>query len=92
MVISVPRIFLPTSHGRNVTHAVNNAKRFYSLKDTVLSYRVSEALNVLREVRTDKSKSNYSNPDNDPRGPWISSSYVNPATQRAAPQFGLPHP
>ena len=65
----------------------NNAKRFYSLKDTVLSYRVSEALNVLREVRTDKSKSNYSNPDNDPRGPWISSSYVNPATKEQRPNL-----
>ena len=41
----------------------NNAKRFYSLKDTVLSYRVSETLSVIREARTDKSKSNYSNPD-----------------------------
>ena len=65
----------------------NNAKRFYSLKDTVLSYRVSGALNVLREVRTDKSKSNYSNPDNDPRGPWISSSYVNPATKEQRPNL-----
>ena len=59
----------------------NNAKRFYSLKDTVLCYRLSESLNVIREARTEKSKSNYSNPDNDPRGPWISSSYVNPATK-----------
>ena len=65
----------------------NNAKRFYSLKDTVLSYRVSEALNVIRETRTDKSKSNYSNPDNDPRGPWISSSYVNPATKEQRPNL-----
>ena len=65
----------------------NNAKRFYSLKDTVLSYRASEALNVVREVRTDKSKSNYSNPDNDPRGPWISSSYVNPATKEQRPNL-----
>ena len=65
----------------------NNAKRFYSLKDTVLSYRVSEALNVVREVRTEKSKSNYSNPENDPRGPWISSSYVNPATKEQRPNL-----
>ena len=65
----------------------NNAKRFYSLKDTVLSYRVSEALNVIREARTDKSKSNYSNPDDDPRGPWISSSYVNPATKEQRPNL-----
>ena len=68
----------------------NNAKRFYSLKDTVLSYRVSEALNVIREARTDKSRSNYSNPDNDPRGPWISSSYVNPATKEQRPNLVYP--
>ncbi len=59
----------------------NNAKRFYSLKDTVLSYRVTDTLDIIRESRSEKSKSNYSNPDNDPRGPWISSSYVNPATK-----------
>ena len=68
----------------------NNAKRFYSLKDTVLSYRVSETLSVIREARTDKSKSNYSNPDNDPRGPWISSSYVNPATKERRPNLVYP--
>ena len=59
----------------------NNAKLFYSLKDTVLCYRFSDALKVVREPRSEKSKGNYLNPDNDPRGPWISSSYVNPATR-----------
>ncbi len=59
----------------------NNAKRFYSLKDTVLSYRASEDVVLIREDRSEKSKGNYTNPDNDPRGPWISSSYVNPATK-----------
>src|SRR5215211_1595669 len=52
----------------------NNAKRFYSLKDTVLAYRGSETLERLRESRSEKSKANYTNPDGDPRGPWISSS------------------
>ena len=59
----------------------NNAKRFYSLKDTVLCYRASEDLEIVREGRSEKSKKNYTNPDNDPRGRWISSSYVNPATK-----------
>lgn len=59
----------------------NNAKRFYSLKDSILTYRKSEALEYIKEERTDKSDSNYSNPDNDPRGPWATSSYVNPATK-----------
>ena len=68
----------------------NNAKRFYSLKDTVLSYRSSNTVDIIRESRTDKSKSNYSNPDNDPRGPWISSSYVNPATKEQRPNLVYP--
>jgi adenine-specific DNA-methyltransferase len=57
----------------------NNARLFYSLKDTVVAYRRSDLVSLLRESRTAKSKDIYSNPDNDPRGPWTSSSYVNPA-------------
>ncbi|MGH9697809.1 MAG: site-specific DNA-methyltransferase, partial [Bryobacteraceae bacterium] len=72
----------------------NNAKRFYSLKDTVLCYRASERLDFIRESRSEKSKANYANPDKDPRGPWISSSYVNPATKEERPNLVYPihHP
>lgn len=63
----------------------NNAKMFYSIKDSILVYRKSEALNVLKEPRTEKSDALYSNQDNDPRGPWITSSYVNPATKSERP-------
>lgn len=59
----------------------NNAKMFYSLKDTILVYRRSPAVSVLKEGRTEKADSNYNNPDNDERGPWMTSSYVNPATK-----------
>ena len=59
----------------------NNARLFYSLKDTLVAFRRSESLNYLREARTEKSREIYSNPDNDPRGVWTSSSYVNPATK-----------
>jgi adenine-specific DNA-methyltransferase len=65
----------------------NNAKLFYSQKDTVLCYRGSEALTLLREARSAKSRANYTNPDNDPRGDWISSSYVNPATKEQRPNL-----
>lgn len=58
----------------------NNAKMFYSLKDTILVYRKSPAVSVLKEGRTEKADSNYSNQD-DERGPWMTSSYVNPATK-----------
>ncbi len=59
----------------------NNARLFYSLKDSIVVYRKSEALSLLREPRSDKSREIYSNPDNDERGDWTSSSYVNPATK-----------
>lgn len=63
----------------------NNAKMFYSLKDSIVVYRKSSALSVLREARSEKSRDIYSNPDNDSRGDWTSSSYVNPATKDERP-------
>lgn len=68
----------------------NNAKRFYSLKDTILVYRKTPLLDKIKERRTSKADSLYSNPDNDPRGPWITSSYVNPATKEQRPNLVYP--
>ncbi len=65
----------------------NNAKLFYSLKDSILCYRKSHALSVLKETRTEKADSNYANPDNDPRGDWMTASYVNPATKDKRPNL-----
>ena len=65
----------------------NNAKLFYSLKDSILCYRKSNELSVLKEARTAKADSNYANPDNDPRGEWMTASYVNPATKEARPNL-----
>lgn len=72
----------------------NNAKRFYSLKDNILVYRKSSALDIVKEARNEKSDSNYSNPDNDPRGPWTTSSYVNPAvkSERRNLVYGICNP
>ena len=68
----------------------NNAKLFYSLKDTILVYRRHETLTLLREPRTRKSDRGYKNPDNDHRGPYITSSYVNPATREERPNLVYP--
>ena len=65
----------------------NNAKLFYSLKDTLLVYRKSELVDLLREGRTEKSRKHYTNPDGDNRGDWISSSYVNPAKKEERPNL-----
>ena len=68
----------------------NNAKLFYSLKDAILVYRKTASVNLLKEKRTEKANSNYSNPDNDSRGPWMTSSYVNPATKEKRPNLVYP--
>ncbi len=65
----------------------NNAKRFYSLKDSIICYRKSDILEYVKEARNEKSDSNYSNPDNDYRGEWTTSSYVNPATKDKRPNL-----
>jgi len=68
----------------------NNAKLFYSLKDTILAYRRSDSVCLLREPRTEKADALYANPDNDARGPWMTSSYVNPATKAQRPNLVYP--
>ena len=72
----------------------NNAKLFYSLKDYIICYRKSDALGSIKEPRNEKSDGNYANPDNDPRGSWMTSSYVNPATKEKRPNlvYGLTNP
>lgn len=72
----------------------NNAKRFYSLKDSIIVFRKSESLEYIKEKRTEKANSNYSNPDNDPLGPWATSSYVNPADKSQRPNlvYGINNP
>jgi adenine-specific DNA-methyltransferase len=59
----------------------NNAKLFSTVTENVIVFRRSGLVSQLREQRSEKADSIYSNPDNDPRGLWTSVSYVNPATK-----------
>lgn len=68
----------------------NNAKKFYSLKDYVIAYRKSEVVKTLKEARNEKSDEGYNNPDSDQRGPWMTSSYINPATRSQRPNLCYP--
>ena len=65
----------------------NDAKLMSSLYDHNLLYRKSEAVGILREKRSKKSDSIYSNPDNDPRGVWTSVSYVSQRTKEQRPNL-----
>ncbi len=63
----------------------NNAKLFGSVCEYLICYRKNEKLNTIKENRTQKSDSIYSNPDNDYRGNWTSVSYVNITTKEQRP-------
>lgn len=76
-----PRSFLAAISWEKRYTRSNNAKLFYSLKDTILVYRRSDAVTELSEPRTAKADASYKNPDKDKRGPWATSSYVNPAVK-----------
>ncbi len=72
----------------------NNARMFTSVVDKLMVYRRTGLLDLLREPRTEKSDAGYSNPDRDPKGPWISVSYVNPASRSQRPNlvYGVINP
>ena len=68
----------------------NNSRTFTTLTEPILVYRKSILLDDIKEPRTEKADSTYSNPDNDPRGVWTSVSYVNPATRAQRPNLCYP--
>lgn len=66
----------------------NNARRFTTLTEPVVCYTKNIMfVSDIKERRNEKADSIYSNPDNDPRGPWTSVSYVNPASKNQRPNL-----
>ncbi len=59
----------------------NDAKMFSTVVEHLLMYRKADSLRYLREGRTESNNSDYSNPDNDPRGLWTSVSFVSQRTK-----------
>ena len=66
----------------------NNAKGFTTLTEPIICYAKNVAnITNIKEKRSEKADSIYSNPDNDPRGVWTSVSYVNPASKTQRPNL-----
>ena len=68
----------------------NNAKLFSNQREHIIAYRKSDAVSHIRVKRDEKLNETYSNPDDDPRGSWVSSSYVNPAMKEQRPNLVYP--
>lgn len=58
----------------------NNFQGIATICDFILVYSKSERFKNNLLPRTDESVARYSNPDNDPRGPWKAVDYLNQAT------------
>lgn len=64
------------------------------MHDYILAYQRSDEFKRNLLPRTEKQTARYSNPDNDPRGPWASGEYVSSKTRLQRPTLWYPvkHP
>lgn len=68
----------------------NNTVDFTTVVEHILVYSKSEDFRVNLLERTHEADARYSNPDNDPRGPWKGASFLNPATPQQRPNLCYP--
>lgn len=65
----------------------NNYKGIASITDHILIYRKSEKFSNRLLPRSGDAEARYSNPDNDPRGPWKAVDYLNQASVNQRPNL-----
>ena len=68
----------------------NNTVDFTTVVEHILVYARSEAFTVNLLPRSDEADARYTNPDNDPRGPWKGASFLNPAAPNERPNLCYP--
>lgn len=68
----------------------NNTVDFTTVVEHIAVYSKSDLFSVNLLERTKEADARYTNPDNDPRGPWKGASILNPATPQQRP--GLCYP
>lgn len=68
----------------------NNTTDFTTTIEHILVYAKSDSFEANLLPRTDEADNRYSNPDNDPRGPWKGKSFLNPATPAQRPRLCYP--
>ncbi|QRN94062.1 site-specific DNA-methyltransferase [Archangium violaceum] len=68
----------------------NNTVDFTTVVEHILVYARSDAFTVNLLPRSDEADARYTNPDNDPRGPWKGASFLNPATPDERPNLCYP--
>lgn len=68
----------------------NNTVEFTTVVENIFVYAKSEKFEVNLLPRTDEADDRYTNPDNDPKGPWKGASFLNPAPPSKRPNLCYP--
>ncbi len=65
----------------------NNTNNFTTVVEHILVYAKSESFQVRLLPRTDEANARFTNPDNDPRGPWKAVPFLNPLSPQQRPNL-----
>jgi adenine-specific DNA-methyltransferase len=65
----------------------NNTRDFTTVVENIVVFSRSDQFAVNLLPRTDEADARYTNPDDDPRGPWKAASFLNPATPAQRPNL-----
>ena len=65
----------------------NNTRDFTTVVENIVVFSRSDQFTVNLLPRTDEADARYTNPDDDPRGPWKAASFLNPATPAQRPNL-----
>ena len=68
----------------------NNTVEFTTVVESILVYSKTAEFEVNLLPRTGEADGRYTNPDDDPRGPWKGASFLNPATPSQRPNLCYP--
>ena len=68
----------------------NNTNNFTTVLEHIVVYSRSDAFQVRLLPRTDEANARFTNPDNDPRGPWKAVPFLNPLSPDQRPNLCYP--
>lgn len=68
----------------------NNTNNFTSVIDHLIAYQKTDAFDLNLEERDEDADARYTNPDDDPRGPWKAIPFLNPASADQRPNLAYP--
>ena len=68
----------------------NNTDRFTSVVDRILLFQRSDAFKANLQPRTERDSVDFKNPDDDPKGPWKPTSFLNQVPPERRPNLAYP--